>query len=264
MPKIQVNDEIIINYEVEGAGKPLIILHGLGNHSQSWKKQLEGLKEHYQVIAWDAPGYGNSSDPKEEFKQFSQFADVLKAFVDALGFKSIYLLGHSMGSAIALDFTYRYPEMVESLIIADATRGAAGQSEEDNLIKYISRINNIKTLTGEEMAKQRVKELLAPNPDPAIKAEAERIMAQVRPKGYISVSNSLYTLDQTDILPFILVPVLVICGEYDKATPVSESEIFHKLIPNSKLEIIPNTGHLCYQEDPESFNHAVIDFLKHQ
>ncbi|MDQ0269837.1 alpha/beta fold hydrolase [Cytobacillus purgationiresistens] len=261
MAYIQVNDDITIHYEMEGSGKPLIILHGLGNSSQSWKKQLDGLKNQFTVIAWDAPGYGKSSDQKEPYTSFSQFADILNAFIDKLGYDSVYLLGHSMGSAIALDFTYRFPEKVDSLVIADATRGAAGQSEEENLKKLHRRINNIKNLSPNEIAKQRVKELLAPNPQPEVKAEAERIMAQVRPMGYISVSNSLFSLNQMDILPSIIVPTLVICGELDKATPVSESEIFHDLIPNSRLVIIPNTGHLCYQEDSEGFNSEIIGFL---
>lgn len=122
MPTVQLKD-FTIHYKKEGNGHPLIILHGLGNNSQSWKSQLELLSHKFTVIAWDAPGYGESSDPKEEFKHFSQFADVLKEFVDKLGYKSIYLLGHSMGSAIAIDFTSRYPETVNKLIIADPTRG---------------------------------------------------------------------------------------------------------------------------------------------
>src|SRR5687767_10038664 len=109
MPYLSVQD-LSIHYEIEGKGKPVIILHGMGNNSQSWKKQLAGLSENNTVIAWDAPGYGKSSDPKEELTEFSQFADILKGFVKALNYKSVTLLGHSMGSAIALDFCYRFPE----------------------------------------------------------------------------------------------------------------------------------------------------------
>jgi pimeloyl-ACP methyl ester carboxylesterase len=261
MPFVDVKG-LNIHYEVKGNGEPLVILHGLGNNSQSWKRQLEDLSNDFTVIAWDAPGYGGSSDPKVEFTQFSQFADVLKGFIDGLQYKSVNLLGHSMGSAIALDFCSRFPEMVDRLIIADATRGAAGQSKEVNEKKLQNRLHNINTLDPKELAELRVKELLAPNPDPEVKKEAENIMSQVRPMGYRSVAYSLSNLNQMDILPSISAPVLIICGVMDKVTPVSESEIFHQYIPNSVLKTIPKTGHLCYQEDPKYFNALVLNFLQ--
>ncbi|MFJ5763072.1 alpha/beta fold hydrolase [Neobacillus sp. NPDC093182] len=261
MPYLSVQD-LSIHYEIEGNGKPIIILHGMGNNSQSWKKQLAGLSDSYTVIAWDAPGYGKSSDPKEELTEFWQFADVLKGFIEALNYKSVTLLGHSMGSAIALDFCYRFPEMVDSLIISDATRGAAALSVEENQKKLAARLNNINTLDPKEIAAKRVKELLSPNPDLEVKKEAERIMSQVRPMGYRSVAYSLFHLDQMNMLSSIMTRTLVICGELDKVTPVSESEIFHSHLKNSVFEIIPGTGHLCYQEDPNNFNRIVLDFLK--
>jgi pimeloyl-ACP methyl ester carboxylesterase len=260
VPLVQVED-LTIHYEMKGRGHPLIILHGLGNNSQSWKRQLEGLSEKFTVIAWDAPGYGKSSDPKVVWKDFSQFATILKGFIERLNYQSVYLLGHSMGSAIALDFCNRFPHMVDKLIIADATRGAAGLSVEENHKRLKNRLHNIENLDPVEIAKLRVKDLLAPKPDPNVKKEAERIMAQIRPMGYRSVAYSLSNLNQMGFLESIHVPTLVICGEMDKATPVSESEVFCTLISGSKMVVIPKTGHLCYQEDPKSFNAAVLEFL---
>jgi pimeloyl-ACP methyl ester carboxylesterase len=260
MAFLQVGD-LTIHYEIEGEGCPLIILHGMGNNSQSWKKQLRGLSEQFTVIAWDAPGYGKSSDPKEELREFKQFADVLKGFIEKLNYESVTLLGHSMGSAIALDFCYRFPHMVDALIISDATRGSAALSKEENERKLKNRLNNIETLEPKELAELRVKELLSPKPNPEIKKEAERIYSQIRPMGFRSVAYSLFSLNQMDILSSIHVPTLVICGELDKVTPVSESQIFHDSIQDSKFVTIPGTGHLCYQEEPERFNSIILDFL---
>jgi proline-specific peptidase len=260
MPFLQV-ENLVIHYEIEGQGAPLIILHGMGNNSQSWKKQLKSLSKQFTVIAWDAPGYGKSSDPKVELKEFKQFADVLKRIIQKLNYESVSLLGHSMGSAIALDFCYRFPEMVDALIISDATRGAAALSKEENERRLKNRLNNIETIEPKELAKLRVKELLSPQPDPVIKKEAERIYSQIRPMGFRSVAYSLFHLDQMDILSSIAVPTLVICGEFDRVTPVSESQIFHEAIKGSKFVTIPGTGHLCYQEDPNRFNGIVLDFL---
>lgn len=260
MPFLQVED-LTIHYEIEGEGAPLIILHGMGNNSQSWKKQLTGLSNQFTVIAWDAPGYGKSSDPKVEFREFKQFADVLKGLIEKLNYESVTLLGHSMGSAIALDFSYCFPEMVDALIISDATRGAAALSKEENERKLKNRLHNIETVEPAELAKLRVKELLSPQPDLEIKKEAERIYSQIRPMGFRSVAYSLFSLNQMDILSSITTPTLVICGELDRVTPVSESQIFHDAIKDSTFVTIPGTGHLCYQEDPNNFNAIVLDFL---
>ncbi|MGE7760452.1 alpha/beta fold hydrolase [Peribacillus sp. NPDC097895] len=263
MPISQLK-ECSIHYRESGEGKALVILHGLGNNSQSWSQQLSQMNEEFRVIAWDAPGYGESSDPKAEFHEFSQFADVLKEFLDSLDLQSVYLLGHSMGSAIAIDFTSRFPEMVDALIISDATRGAAGVSPEENKRKLQNRLQSIDTLKPSELAKKRVKALVSPNASAEVVKEAERIMSQVRPAGYRSVSYSLSNLNQMNILSSITVPTLVMCGELDQVTPVSESRIFHDLISNSEFVIVPNAGHLCYQEDPRVFNELVTQFLQRQ
>ncbi len=254
-------DDITIHYEIDGEGPPLVILHGMGNNSQSWKKQLKGLSRAYTVIAWDAPGYGNSSDPKEEFKEFRQFSNILKGFIDKLKYQSVSLLGHSMGSAIALDLAYRFPHMVDALIISDPTRGAAALSKEENERNLKNRLNSIKTLAPKEIAKLRVKNLLSPDPDPEVLKEAERIYSQIRPMGFRSVAYSLYHLNQMELLSAIKVPTLVICGEVDKVTPLSESQILHEAIKGSKFVTIPGAGHLCYQEEPSRFNTIVHNFL---
>lgn len=260
MPFIQVGD-LSIHYEIAGQGEPLVLLHGMSNNSQSWKKQMKELQEYYTVIAWDAPGYGQSSDPQEEFRHFSHFADVLKEFIEELHYDSIYLLGHSMGAAIALDFCHRFPSMVKALIIADATRGSAALSKDENETRLKNRLNAIETMEPHEIAKRRVEALLAPQAAEEVRNEAEKIMSQVRLAGYRSVAYSLYHVNQMNFLSSISTPTLVICGELDSVTPVSESRVFHENILNSEFSIIPGTGHLCYQEDPASFNRQVLNFL---
>ncbi|WP_221563074.1 alpha/beta fold hydrolase [Alkalihalobacillus sp. TS-13] len=261
MPYVQV-DDLTIHYEREGKGTPLVLLHGMGNNSQSWGKQIEVLKKYYTVIAWDAPGYGKSSDPPIELTQFKEFAIILKKFLDKLNLEKVHLLGHSMGAATAIDFVNLYPCLVEALILADTTRGSAALNDEENERRLNSRLSSIDRMSPEELAKQRVPNLLSPYASEEVRNQAAYIMSQVRPAGYRSVAYSLYHADQMDLYPQISVPTLIICGEEDKVTPVSESKIIHKKISNSELVTIPKTGHLCYQEEPALFNSCVIQFLQ--
>ncbi|PIC77579.1 alpha/beta hydrolase [Sporosarcina sp. P19] len=261
MSKVKLVD-LSIHYLIEGSGPPLVLLHGLGNNSKSWIRQLEGLKKDYTVIAWDAPGYGQSADPIPELQHFSQFADHLKKFLDSLQLEEVYLLGHSMGSAIAIDFAIRFPEMVTKLIIAAPTRGAAGLHEEENIKKRQARHDLVVNSSPEELARQRTSALLAPNADPAILEYAQNIMAEVRPAGYKSVANSLYHLNQMDEYSKVSAPTLVICGEEDRVTPICESEIIVDRLKEGRLKTIADAGHLSYLEKPKVFNKYVLDFLE--
>lgn len=122
MPYVMVDGKRIY-YRQQGDGPALVLLHGLGNNSESFRHQLEGLSDQFTVIAWDAPGYGKSDDPDQELHHFEDFAKILKKFVEALQIEPFFLLGHSMGSTISLAFYRLYPDSVRALILADATRG---------------------------------------------------------------------------------------------------------------------------------------------
>lgn len=261
MPFIETS-HINVYYEKRGNGEPLIFLHGLGNNSQSFSHQLEGLADNFTVIAWDAPGYGKSSDQAQLYKNFSEFSDVLYEFVEGLQLDTFNLLGHSMGAAIAVDFTHRFGHKVNKLILADPTRGAANLTPEQNERNLKNRVTAVDELTGEQLAERRVPNLLAENAPEEVVNRAKQIMAQVRPSGYKSVAHSLYNLNQMDIYPQIKHETLIICGEEDRVTPVSESETVHERIKHSELVIIPEAGHLCYQEKPQLFNEAIIKFLQ--
>lgn len=261
MPYVMVDGKRI-HYRQQGDGPPLVLLHGLGNNSESFRHQLDGLSDQFTVIAWDAPGYGKSDDPDQELHDFEEFAKILKKFVEKLQIEPCYLLGHSMGSTISLAFYRLYPNAVKALILADATRGGAAKDGDDNRRKLEKRLRDIETRSPKEIAKERVKSLLAPNASAQVRKEAERIYSSIRPMGYRSVSYALYHADQTEVLKMITVPTLVICGELDQITPVSESEMIHRGIRKSELVLIPHTGHLCYQENPKTFNHHVRSFLR--
>ncbi|MGG1664030.1 alpha/beta fold hydrolase [Brevibacillus sp. NRS-1366] len=252
---------LTIHYQTAGEGIPLILLHGLGNNSGSWSRQLAGLQNQFQVIAWDTPGYGESSDPEPEFRTFRELAVILRDFLDALGFQKIYLLGHSMGSTLAMQFCSMYPEYVEALILAASTRGGLANPE-SNERKLKNRLHNIENLSPEELAERRTPDMFSKFASGEAITEAMRIMSKVRPAGYRSVAYSLYHADQTSLLSSIQMPTLLICGEDDTVTPVAESRMVEQRILGSRLELIAQAGHLCYIEKPEEFNALVRSFLQ--
>ncbi|HLH32778.1 MAG TPA: alpha/beta fold hydrolase [Terriglobia bacterium] len=248
MPDAAVNGRTI-HYELRGEGTPLILLHGIGSSSRSWSRQLHGLSADFKVIAWDAPGYGGSSDPVGR-PAMRYYADCLRGLVDALGIHGFFLLGHSTGGVIAQEFYRRNSQYVRKLILAD-TRFVGSKATLDD------RLRAIRTTTPAEMAKQRAPKLLSRSAPRDLVDEVTEIMSAVRPAGYEFAAIALAECDTRDVLNSLHVPTLLIWGSEDEITPV-----WNELPMGARCEIISGAGHLCYIEQPDKFNGIVREFLR--
>jgi pimeloyl-ACP methyl ester carboxylesterase len=244
-------DGTIIHYETAGQGLPLFLLHGIGSNSRSWRRQLAALSSNFTVIAWDAPGYGRSSDPPAHLDKPSMrfYADSLRALMESLGIRQASLLGHSTGGVIAQEFYRAYPDHVRALILAD-TRHAGSQSGLD------MRLRAIRTMTPAELAVERAPKLLSRNARSDLITEVVSIMSEVRPPGYEFAAVALAESNTRDVIRDIRVPTLLIWGAEDEITPV-----WDEVPAGMQLKIIPDAGHLCYIEQPERFNNIVTEFL---
>ncbi len=115
-----------IAYERAGTGSPLILLHGGLGDSRDWRRQIPDFAQEFDVIAWDAPGCGRSSDPPEEIFGLDEYADCLAGLVALLELERPHVLGLSFGSGLALELYNRHPEIPRTLILASAYAGWAG------------------------------------------------------------------------------------------------------------------------------------------
>ena len=237
-----------IHYETAGAGPALILLHGIGSNSRSWHRQLLELSSAFNVIAWDAPGYGKSSDP-EGRPSMAYYAQRLCGLLDELGFDRIHLLGHSAGGVIAQEFYRMHPERVNKLILADTT--FIGSRD-----KLEQRLTMIRTMTPSEMALERAPKLLSQAAPPDVLEEAIAIMSEVRRVGYEFAAMALAACDTREVLRNLHVPTRLIWGAEDQITPM-----WREIPEGARLSVIPFAGHLCYVEQPELFNIIVRGFL---
>ena len=114
-----------IAYERHGEGPPLVLVHGYVGDRRMWRPQIDELSDEFTVVAWDAPGFGGSSDPPEDFA-LSDFADCLAAFVEALELGRPHVLGLSFGGGLALELFSRHPTLPLTLVLASAYAGWAG------------------------------------------------------------------------------------------------------------------------------------------
>lgn len=107
------------NHVISGTGdKKLIFLHGLMGYGQNWRTLAKEFEADFTILLFDQRGHGKSFHPQSGYSP-ENYADDLKKILDELGWKKIFLVGHSMGGRNALNFAYRFPEYVERLVIED-------------------------------------------------------------------------------------------------------------------------------------------------
>src|SRR5215471_18937169 len=111
VPDATVNGGVV-HYEAAGKGPPLVLLHGIGSNSRSWSRQLATLSTDFKVVAWDAPGYGRSSDPPSIAPSMRFYAESLRGLLETLDLRKIFLLGHSTGGVIAQEFHRLFPNFI--------------------------------------------------------------------------------------------------------------------------------------------------------
>ena len=201
-------DGVRIAYSVAGAGPPLVLLHGGMDDSRSWRWQLEGLCDEFRVLAWDAPGCGQSSEPPETWRM-PEYADCLAAWLQMVGAEQPHVLGLSWGSSVALELYRRHPEVPASLILASAYAGWAGSLPPEEVDARLESVLAAADLPLEELL-QGWPGLLTRT------ASAERVdelvsiwaanAGTVHPAGYRAMAHSMAEADLRGVLPRIEVP----------------------------------------------------------
>ena len=251
---------VSIEYDDIGNGVPLLLIHGFPLDRTLWRTQIAGLSQIYRVIAPDLRGFGQSSQTDGEGVSMDQYAADLKALLDSVSVRQAVIGGISMGGYIALSFYAQYADRVKGLILAN-TRAVPDSQEGKQ-----SRLANAQKV-GESgpgfLIESMAPKMLAPTARPEIAIAVRSMMARQRPAGITSALRGMAARpDRTALLRFATVPVLIVSGSQDALIPPSDSEAMHALIPDSRLVIIPDAGHLSNLDKADAFNHLVREFYK--
>lgn len=248
-----------VAYQRAGQGPALVLLHGILSDSRSWQRQLAGLERHFTVVAWDAPGAGESADPPESFRA-GDYADCLSEFIGALGLAPAHVLGLSWGGVLAQELYRFHPERVRSLILADTYAGWKGSLPEAVCEERLASCLRESRLPPEEWVPGWLPGLLLESAPQELRDEVVGMMSDFHPAGYRAMALALADSDTRDLLPSIRVPTLLLWGEGDKRAPLSVAEQLRDGIPGARLVVIPDAGHEPNLEQPARFNAAVREF----
>jgi pimeloyl-ACP methyl ester carboxylesterase len=248
-----------IAYRKEGNGPALVLLHGFTQDSRIWKLQIEFLSKYFTVIAWDAPGSGQSADPPDNF-DISGWADCLAGLLDSTKINQAHILGLSWGGLLAQEFYHRYPARVLSLILADTYAGWTGSLSDSIAKGRLESCIHDSELPPSEFVPKYLPGMFSDSVNPETREALSKIMSGTHPKGFRLMATALAIGDTRSLLPSIKAPTLLIWGDSDKRSSIKVAYQLHDAISNSRLEIISGAGHVSNMEKPAQFNSIVKDF----
>jgi pimeloyl-ACP methyl ester carboxylesterase len=245
-----------------GAGVPVVLLHAFPLSSAMWLEQRNDLADVCRVITPDLRGFGGSqlgNDPPS----LDLMADDVAAVLDRLDLPEVVLGGLSMGGYVAMAFLRRHPGRVSALLLADTKAGADPDAAKDNRLRIAARLiaedstqvlvdEVLPSLVGETTRREqplvqgRVRALVEAAP-PQAAAWAQRAMAQ-RP-------DSLDTLRKVDV------PAVVILGDEDQIASREDGAAMVEALPQGRLVVVPDAGHLSAVEAPGAFSTAVRELV---
>jgi pimeloyl-ACP methyl ester carboxylesterase/thiamine kinase-like enzyme len=251
---------LAIAYRRCGAGQPLVFVHGAAEDSRVWQPQLAGLADEFTVVAWDEPGAGRSSDVPPDFG-LADYARCLAALIEALELGPAHVAGLSWGGTVVLELYRHRPALVATLILADTYAGWKGSLPEEELRARITGVRHVLAAPAGEFD-PTLPGLFAHDPPTEFIPLLEEMAADVRRESFSVQLGILAAADQRDLLPCIDVPTLLIWGELDARSPLGIACQFAHAIPDSKLVVIADAGHVSNLEQPEQFNDAVREFCR--
>ena len=236
-----------------GAGQPLVLLHGLGGSRLSWEPQLLALSAEQRVVAWDMPGYGGSSALAGDVT-FTTLADAVVDFLDVLGCDAVHLAGISFGGMIAQYVAARYPSRIITLTLLSTSPafGLDGTKPDEWRAARLAPLD-----AGREpadFAEDVIGAIAGPFISPEALAGQRTAMSRVSGTAMRASIDCIVTHDSRALLPAITAPTLCAVGELDEETPVAYAFALADLIPQSRLVVVPQAGHLLNVEAPEAVN----------
>ena len=262
LPRMQVvrTGGLEVAYERVGEGPPLVLVHGGTVDGRMWQPQLAGLKDEFTVVAWDEPGAGRSSDVPADFG-LPDFARCLAALIDEIALGPAHVAGLSWGGTFVLELYRHHPELVATLILVDTYAGWKGSLPEDEVRTRVEGVGKVLASSPGEFDPTPPGLFATATPAEFVQLMAE--MAAVARKETVRLETGLMAeTDQRDLLPRITAPTLLIWGELDVRSPLSVAREFERAIPDTKLVVIPEAGHVSSLEQPEQFNAAVREFCR--
>jgi pimeloyl-ACP methyl ester carboxylesterase len=266
---------IRLHYVTQGEGPLMLMLHGFPEFWYSWRHQIPEFAKDYKVVALDMRGYNESDKPSEQSAYvMEEFIKDVKGVIAGLGYEKCVLVAHDWGGAIAWNFAYAHPEMVERLMVLNMphpAKFAAGLQTPQQLLKssYIFLFQLpmlpewLLQMNDYALLRNAFREM-AINKNAFSEADIEAYKNAAAKPGALTAMLNYYRnaigsfAQEWDLLT---VPTLMIWGESDQALGKELTYGTEEYVQDFRLKYIPNCSHWVQQERPELVSQYMREFL---
>lgn len=257
-----------------GEGPALLLIHGIGDSSETWRELIPALARHYTVVAPDLLGHGSSDKPRADYA-IAAYACGMRDLLGVLGIDEVTVVGHSLGGGVAMQFAYQFPERCQRLILVGS--GGVGREVHPMLrlcatpgtgpllallnsppVRLLGRtlfsaVKRLGTDLGRD-ADDLIRTFDALPDATARSAFLRTLRAAVDWRGQVITLLDRCYLTQG-------MPTLLVWGGRDPIIPVEHGRIAHLAMPGSRLEVFPQAGHFPHHTDPERFIALLREFV---
>jgi poly(3-hydroxyalkanoate) depolymerase len=243
-----------------GDGRPLLLITGIGAHLEMWApfaRYADGL----ELIGFDPPGAGVSQRPRLPMRM-AALAAVVERLLDELGLDDVDVLGYSWGGGVAQELARRAPGRVRRLVLCATGPGLGGTPPRPLAALMLATparyyhprllALTVPYIAGGRTGRERG--LLAAQ-------AADRLR---RPPDLLGYALQLYAVSGWSSLPWLhrlTQPTLVVAGERDPSVPLRNARLLAARIPDARLHVVPDGGHLFLLDEPENVAPPILDFL---
>jgi pimeloyl-ACP methyl ester carboxylesterase len=227
----------------------VLFIHGAGGGQYTWSYQKGFFEKQFNPIVIELPGHGESGEEGEE--EIGRYAEHVRTFLKTLGLQKVFLVGHSMGGAIVQTLALIHPEMIKGIVLV-------GTGARLKVLPMI--LDGIKN-NFEETVKKINQFAYSQKASSDLIEKGVSTMLQCRAEVLYGDFLACDRFDFMNEVGKINLSTLILCGDDDQLTPIKYSQFLQSRIKGSKMEVLPNAGHMAMMESPQAFNEKIGEFI---
>jgi pimeloyl-ACP methyl ester carboxylesterase len=247
-----------LSFRSRGDGEAIVFLHGLLGSSKSWAFQFEHLSRNYRVIAWDAPGFGQSDMVAASI---DAYVEALRELITNIRQPKVSLVGHSMGGTVAACFSATFPELVSRLVLSCSHAGYGDPETAPMSAKFENRMHEFDKFGPAAYGINRARDLFPPSVSACVFDYAAEIASETDPEGLRRATRMLQRADNRPLLPKLEMSTMILTGELDTDLQPNLKADLLRLTPAARHVEMPGLAHAPYLEAPDYYSSLIAGFL---
>lgn len=243
-------NNLLVHYTRQGEGRPVLLLHGWGDHLQTFEKIASQLSDTYEIISLDLAGFGKSQAPGNAWglEDYSRFVHL---FLKKINIQPHVIIGHSNGGAIAI-YGIACQELTADKLVLLASAGVRLPAKGRKLaLGIVARSGKMVTTFLPNDVRKSLRQKLYKS------VGSDLLVAPGMEQTFKRIVNQDIQQDATKLT----LPTLIINGDSDTATPLSFAKILHGRIKHSELVVLPDAGHFIHQTNSDDVVSKLRKFM---